>query len=105
MFSRDDLQRQTGMDREQCCAIHRTDLVCAPDSGPELVATLRKETIAAGDNDGQVDFPGTGKRYSRKKLAIKALAHVIRLLIKNGHVSETGAWAAHTAASIRTPWG
>jgi len=61
--------------------------------------------IAAGDNDGQVDFPETGKKYSRKKLAINALAHLIRLLMNNHHVSETGAWAAHTAASIRTPWG
>ena len=93
ILAKDYLQRHPGIDHEwrrtkDRSSGDRTDLICAPDSENEVFATLRSDSITIGDKHGHVDFEDFGRGLSQQKLAAKALAHLIKLLKKTGHVPK-----------------
>ena len=85
MFARDylkhhpDIKHEWRRTEDETAGGH-TDLICAPDTEHEVVATLRPHTIAVGDKNGQVDFEDVERSLTGQQLAAKALAHLIRLL-------------------------
>ncbi len=94
-LARDYLQRNPGIGHEwrrvdDSLYGGRTDLIVALDSEAEVFATLRDDAIAIGDKDGHVDFEDFGRGLTRQKLATMALAELIKLLARKGHVSGTG---------------
>ena len=94
MLIRDFLQRHPGIEHEwhridDQSSGGRTELICAPDSDKEIIATLRRDMIVIGHRDGRIDFNDSGRGRSPLRLATQALAHLVRLLQEQGDASRS----------------
>lgn len=92
MLARDYLRRNPGIQHEwhridDQSSDGRTDLICAPDSENEVVATLRRDLIVIRHKDERIDFEDSARELPPLRLATKALARLIRLLDERGDAS------------------
>jgi len=94
MLVRDYLQRHPGIEHEwhridDRSSGGRTELICAPGSDEEVIATLRRDMIVVDHQDGHIDFKDPGRELSPLRLATQALAHLVKLLQEQGDASRS----------------